>query len=76
VEETRQHPPVDEQKRRLRGFLWHLAIYVVVSAACVVINLMVDPDTPWFVLPLVGWGSALALHVAYVMGLFKVFSGK
>jgi hypothetical protein len=33
-------------RRRLRGFVIHLAAYFV------------------------GWGSVLALHVAYVMGLF------
>jgi hypothetical protein len=77
VEETRQHPPVeDRQRRRLRGFLWHLLAYVAVIAVCAAINHMTNPGNPWFLLPLVGWGSVLALHVAYVMGLFRVFSGK
>ena len=30
----------------------------------------------WFLLPLVGWGAVLALHVAYVMGLFAIFSDR
>jgi len=76
VEEARQHPPVAQQRRRLKGFLWHLAAYVVVSAGCAAVNLLTDPENPWFLLPLVGWGSVLALHVAYVMGLFRVFSNK
>jgi hypothetical protein len=39
-------------------------------ALLVPLNLLTDPNWPWFVLPLVGWGGILAAHVAYVMGLF------
>lgn len=55
---------------RLRGFRLHLVGYFVVVAACVAINRLVTPDIVWFVWPMVGWGPVLALHVAYVMGLF------
>ena len=61
---------------RLRGLLIHLIVYFTVSAAAFVINITTDPETAWFVLPVVGWGSFLAVHVAYAMGLFDVFSNK
>ena len=61
---------------RLRILIMHLISYFVVSAVAFVINVTTDRETAWFVLPMVGWGSVLALHVAYVMGLFDVFFNK
>ena len=57
-------------RRRLRGFVLHLAGYFVVMAALVAINLATEAEEPWFLLPVVGWGGVLALHAAYAMGLF------
>lgn len=57
-------------RRRLKGFGVHLLAYFAAMAVIVPLNLMTDPENRWFVLPLVGWGSVLAIHVAYVMGLF------
>jgi hypothetical protein len=59
--------------RRLRGFAIHLTGYFLAMIVLVTLNLWLTPDRIWFVLPLVGWGSFLALHAAYAMGLFKVF---
>ena len=66
----------DRSKARLRGFAWHLGAYFIVSGAAVALNIAVTPETLWFPFPLVGWGAVLALHVAYVMGLFDVFVDK
>ena len=60
-------------RRRLRGFVIHLALYFAVSIVLVVVNHATDPSRPWFVWPMVGWGGILAFHVAYVMGLFDIF---
>jgi hypothetical protein len=57
-------------RRRLRGFVIHLAAYFVVMIVLVAVNFLTDAKDPWFLWPMVGWGSVLALHVAYVMGLF------
>jgi hypothetical protein len=62
-------------KRRLRGFGTHLVAYFAVMAVLVPVNFFVTPENPWFVLPMVGWGSLLALHAAYAIGLFRVFGG-
>jgi hypothetical protein len=61
-------------RRRLKGFVLHLAGYFVVTAALVAINLATEAEAeePWFLLPVVGWGSVLALHAAYAMGLFAL----
>ncbi len=59
--------------RRLRGFGLHLLGYFAVMIVLVPVNLIFSPESLWFVLPLVGWGAVLSLHVAYAMGLFAVF---
>lgn len=66
----------DRAKSRMRGFMIHMIAYFVVSAGAFLINIATDPEAAWFVVPVVGWGAVLALHVAYVMGLFDVFSNK
>ena len=57
--------------RRLRVFAVHLALYFGGMILLVPANLYLSPGNPWFVLPMIRWGSVLALHVAYVMGLFR-----
>lgn len=60
-------------QRRVRGFGYHLIGYFAVMIVLVAANFMLTPNEPWFVLPMVGWGSVLAIHAAYAMGLFGVF---
>lgn len=55
---------------RMRGFVGHLLGYFIGMIVIVPLNLIFMPDDPWFLVPLVGWGGALALHAAYVMGFF------
>lgn len=59
-----------QARRRLKGFGTHLAVFFAAMVVLVPINFFVTPHDPWFVLPMVGWGSLLALHAAYAMGLF------
>lgn len=66
----------DRSRARMRGFRIHFLGYLVGSTAALLLNRLFAPEIHWFVLPLVGWGAILALHVAYVMGLFDVFSKK
>ncbi len=69
-------PDAEKQRRRLRGFGLHLLAYFIVMAALVALNLTTEPENPWFVLPLVGWGSVLAIHTAWAMGLFDGLFGR
>ncbi len=68
-----QDPATERARRRLRGFLWHLIGYFAAMLLILPANLILSSDVAWFVLPLVGWGGVLAIHVAYAMGLFDVF---
>lgn len=66
---------VPRARRRLKGFGTHLVVFFAAMVVLVPINFFVTPHNPWFVLPMVGWGSLLAVHAAYAMGLFRVFGG-
>lgn len=57
-------------RQRQRGLALHFAGYIIIVSSLFVINFLWLKGGPWFVLPMVGWGSVLALHVAWVMGLF------
>jgi hypothetical protein len=45
-----------------RGFVSHLAAYVIVNAFLVFINLWTSPGSLWFPFILAGWGIGLAFH--------------
>lgn len=57
-------------RRRLRAFGAHLIGYFVVMIVLVAVNMATQPNEPWFVFPMVGWGPVLAVHAAYAMRLF------
>jgi len=48
------------------GFYKHLAAYVVVILMLVVINLIASPGYFWAIWPLIGWGTAIAIHALTV----------
>ena len=66
--------PVLRARRRLRAFLLHLALFAVVMVMVLVINVLFSPGGSWGIMAIVGWGGVLAIHAAYVMGLFDIFS--
>lgn len=55
---TQQRTPYE---RRVRLCI-HAAIFVVVNAGLITMNLMRRPEQLWFYWPLGGWGLGLALH--------------
>ena len=70
---SEQIPEESIARRRLLGFGRHLAGYFVAMLALVVVNMTTAPENPWFIWPMVGYGGVLAIHAAYVMGLFDGF---
>lgn len=56
--------------RAKRELYTHLASYVVVNAALVIVWALTGAGYPWFVWPLVGWGVGVVFHVFAV--LFRV----
>ncbi len=65
-----------QARKRLKGFGTHLIRYFMAMVVLVPVNFTLSPENPWFLLPMIGWGSVLALHAAYAMGLFRGLLGK
>lgn len=65
-EERRQRPPrpVPTPKK----FWIHLAIFLVVNAGLITLNLVRSPDKYWFHWVLLGWGAGLLLNAYRVFG--------
>jgi hypothetical protein len=51
-----------EVERKKKVFSIHLAVYVLVNAILIAINLIYSPNTFWFYYPLVGWGIGIIAH--------------
>ncbi len=69
-------PKAVRAAQRNRGLRMHFVAYFLLMAALVPVNLIVTPETPWFIWPMVGWGSVLAIHTAWAMGLFGMMSSR
>ena len=67
TEETR-YQEAKERVEAIRGFYIHLAVYVVVNLLLFSINMIVSPDSLWFIWPLMGWGVGLFFHALSVFG--------
>jgi hypothetical protein len=57
--------------RETREFHVHLAVYVIVMAVLVVVNLLTSPGYLWFIWPLLGWGIGVVLHAASTFRWFR-----
>ena len=66
-----QRAELEAQRRRLRGFGYHIIGYFAVMIVLVPLNMITNPQRPWFLLPMVGWGAVLGLHAAFAMNLFR-----
>lgn len=69
--EQRNDPEYQAARKRVEarmGFWVHLAVYVVVNAILVAVNLLTKPENLWFYWPLLGWGIGIAFHALKVFG--------
>ena len=65
-----ENEPLEKAKKRVEeklGFFSHLAVYLIVNAIRLVINLTQSPGDYWFFWPLLGWGIGVFFHG---MGIF------
>lgn len=54
-------------RRERKAFTIHALAYTIGNSILITINLLFVPQFLWFVFPLVGWGSGLAIH--YYLGV-------
>ncbi len=58
-----------KQVEEIRGFYYHLLVYVLVNAFLIITNILTSPGDWWFHWALFGWGIGVAVH------WFSVFAG-
>ncbi len=61
------------EERVLTGFWIHLGVFVIVVSGLAVLNMTRNPDNPWFLWVLGGWGIGV---IAHALGLFAIPGGK
>jgi hypothetical protein len=66
--ESTRYEAAKQKVRQLKDFYVHGAVFVIVNAVLVAINLTQEPDHLWFYWVLGGWGLGLALHALIVFG--------
>ena len=66
--ETERYQMARKHVRKLKDFWIHLAVFVVVNAGLITLNLVKQPDKFWFHWVLVGWGAGLLLHGFQLFG--------
>jgi hypothetical protein len=49
------------------GVAVHAAIYILVNALLLLVNLVVVPGFLWFFFPLIGWGIGLTMHYLFAV---------
>ncbi len=70
--EMSSDPRADMQRRArlMRGLRRHMMGYFAIMVLLIIVNFLLTPDNPWFVLPMIAWGAPLAVHAAIAMELF------
>ncbi|HID92675.1 MAG TPA: 2TM domain-containing protein [bacterium (Candidatus Stahlbacteria)] len=62
VEEYKKAYREVRKEREKRGFIIHLAVYIIVNIGLITCNLVYVPERIWFFWPLIFWGLGLICH--------------
>lgn len=73
MDDNARYEAARKQVRQLAGFYQHAAMYLLVNALLLAINLLTTPQSLWFYWPLLGWGTGLALHAVAVFGSSRLW---
>ena len=68
MDEQARYQEAKKRVEEIKGFYLHLASYLFVNVALIVINLLTSPEYLWFIWPLIGWGIGLIVHAFTVFG--------
>lgn len=57
-----------ERVEAMTGFYVHLAVFIVVMTALIIIDWRGEPNEWWVQWPLLGWGLGMVMHALLVFG--------
>jgi cytochrome b561 len=60
----------------IRAFYQHLAIYLIMNAVFLAVNMLTSTRSLWFFWPLLGWGIGVAAHGISVFGPGSFFGAE
>ena len=66
--ESERYQMARKHVRERKEFWIHIAMFVIVNAGLIALNLVQQPDKLWFHWVLIGWGAGLLLHSFQVFG--------
>ena len=70
MDDQARYAEAKKQVREIKGFYHHLAVYVLVNAFLLLVNVVTSPAVLWFYWPLLGWGLGIVAHAASVFAGF------
>ena len=70
MEEKEAYEKARKRVEELKGFYWHLAIYLIVNTLLLIHDYNTGGNY-WFYWPLLGWGFGLASH-GFSVSKFKI----
>ncbi len=74
MEHTEDYQAAKRRVEAKMGFYIHLSVYLVVILGLVALNLFSSPRTLWVQWPMLGWGTAVAIHGLMVLLLPNRFA--
>ena len=72
--EAKRYQQAQKKVKEIRGFYEHLTVFISISIALIVINLMTSPEYLWFLWCLSGWGIGVVMHGLKAFGLSPFFN--
>lgn len=74
--DTAEEKKALEEVRDIKGFYQHLIIFAVIGGIPVVAGLIINPESFWIILPLIGWGIGVLIHGLNVFESVNIFGPK
>lgn len=68
---SEEYTKIRKRVRLKKGFFIHFGVFVIVNFFLFAINWLTG-DEPWFLFPLVSWGTAVAIHALAVFGFSSI----
>lgn len=76
LSETNRERIAFMRARRIRGYYQHLSMYLVVTAACAIVDLLTTPQVIWFIGVAFFWGIGVLAHTLTVFVFDRWFGGE